>query len=72
MSRNLMLALVLPLLAAEIWARFVAHDQAWTTVFAVLALGVLAVRYLLGPQTPGERACTPDCRKCAESWGEER
>ena len=54
MSRRLMYAIVLPLLAAESWAQFVAHDQRWTTVFAVLALGVLAVRYLLGPQTDDE------------------
>jgi hypothetical protein len=66
MSRNLMLALVLPLLAAEFYAQFVAHDQAWTTVFAVLALGVLAVRAVLGPQTADERACPPNCRKCEE------
>ncbi|UUU32728.1 hypothetical protein JIX56_24100 [Streptomyces sp. CA-210063] len=67
MSRGLMYALVLPLLAAEVWAQFVARDQRWTTVFAVLALGVLAVRYLLGPQT-GAEGCPPDCAKCRESW----
>jgi hypothetical protein len=72
MNRTLTLVLVLPLLVAETWAQFVAHDQAWTTVFAVLALGVLAVRYLLGPQTDSEADCPPDCRKCAESWGEDR
>jgi hypothetical protein len=66
-----MYALVLPLLAAEIWAQFVAHDQRWTTVFAVLALGVLAIRYALGPQTDDETACPPDCPKCRESWGED-
>lgn len=64
MSRSLMYALVLPLLVAECWAQFVAHDQQWTTVFAVLALGVLAVRRILGPT---ETDCPPDCPKCAES-----
>lgn len=68
MSRVLMYVLVLPLFAAEIWAQFVAHDQRWTTVFAVLALGVLAVRYLLGPQESDEsEPCPPDCLKCRES-----
>ncbi len=66
-----MYALVLPLFAGEVWAQFVAHDQRWVTVFAVLALGVLAVRYLLGPQTDTEE-CLPDCEKCRESWGENR
>ncbi|MBE4740458.1 hypothetical protein [Streptomyces caniscabiei] len=70
MSRALMYALVLPLFAAEVFAQFVAHDQQWTTVFAVLALGVLAVRYLLGPQTDDE-TCPPDCPKCRESLGED-
>ncbi len=69
MSRGLMYALVLPLLAAEVWAQFVAHDQQLVTLFAVLALGALAVRYLLGPQAE-EDACPPDCPKCreSESW----
>jgi hypothetical protein len=73
MSRVLMFALFVPLLAAEVWAQFVAHDQAWTAVFAVLGLGVLAVRYGLGPHTDAEAACPPDCRMCreSESWGEE-
>lgn len=71
MSRALMYALVLPLLAAEAWAQFVAHDQRWTTVFAVLALGVIAVRYLLGPQEADEtESCLPDCPKCRESEGD--
>ncbi|MGW0352414.1 hypothetical protein ACWDX8_38310 [Streptomyces anthocyanicus] len=70
MSRALMYALILPLLAAECWAQFVAHDQRWTTVLALLALGVLAVRYaLLGPQTDDEE-CLPDCPKCRESRGD--
>lgn len=68
MNRVLMHALILPLLAAEIWTQFVAHDQRWTTVFAGLALGVLAIRYALGPQTDDETAaCPPDCQKCRES-----
>jgi hypothetical protein len=70
MSRALMYALILPLFAAECWAQFVAHDQRWTTVFALLALGVLAVRYALGPQTDDEE-CLPDCPKCRESLGED-
>lgn len=67
MSRALLYALVYPLLAAEIWAQFVAHDQRWTVVFAGLTFGVLAIRYALGPQADDERACPPDCQKCRES-----
>lgn len=67
MSRGLMYALVLPLLAAEIWAQLIAHDQQLTALFAVLTLGVVAVRYVLGPQTAAEADCPPDCPKCAES-----
>lgn len=67
MSRGLMYALVLPLLAAEVWAQLIAHDQQLTALFAVLALGVLAVRYVLGPQTAAEADCPPDCPKCDES-----
>ena len=70
MNRALMYALILPLFAAECWAQFVAHDQRWTTVCALLALGVLAVRYALGPQTDDEAECPPNCQKCRESWGE--
>lgn len=68
MSRSLMYALVLPLLAGEV-AAVVANDNRWATVFALLALGVLAVRYLLGPQAEDE-ICPPDCQKCreSESW----
>ncbi len=73
MSRGLMYALVLPLLAAEIWAQFAAHDQQLTTLFAVLAGGVLAVRWVLGP-TEAETECLSGCPKCAESesWEENR
>ncbi|MFD3622576.1 hypothetical protein ACFWWT_47105 [Streptomyces sp. NPDC058676] len=68
MSKRLMYALVLPLLAVELWATFVAPDRRVATVAAVLALGVLAVRYLLGPQTADEaEACPADCQKCRES-----
>lgn len=63
MSRGLMYALLLPLVGAEVWAQFVAHDQQMTILFAVLALGVLAVRWVLGPQTE----CPPNCQKCADS-----
>jgi len=72
MSRALMYALILPLLAVECWAQFVARDQRWTTVSVLLVLGVLAVRYALGPQTDDEAACPPNCQKCreSESWGE--
>lgn len=66
MSRALMYVLVLPLLAAEVWAQFVAHDQQLVYLFAVLGLGVLAVRWVLGP-TEAEAECLPDCVKCAES-----
>ncbi|MFJ7341439.1 hypothetical protein ACIQU3_14240 [Streptomyces sp. NPDC101110] len=64
MSRALMYVLVLPLLAAEVWAQFVANDQRLVALFAVLALGVLAVRWITGPEAD---ACPPNCRKCAES-----
>ncbi|MFF7895979.1 hypothetical protein ACFZDI_29510 [Streptomyces sp. NPDC007907] len=67
MTRTLFLALVLPLLAAECVAQFVLHDQAWTNVFALLGLGVIAVRWALGPQVGEEERCPPDCPKCAES-----
>jgi hypothetical protein len=72
MNRGLMYALVLPLLAAEVWAQFVAHDQRLVSLFAVLCLGVLAVRWVLGPQA-AEETCPPDCAKCreSESWGED-
>lgn len=69
MSRALLYALILPLLAAECWAQFVAHDQRWTTVLALLGLGVLAVRHALRPQTDDEE-CLPDCPKCRESRGD--
>ncbi|MFD7334371.1 hypothetical protein [Streptomyces sp. NPDC059872] len=64
-----MYALILPLFAAECWAQFVAHDQRWTTLFALLAGAVLAVRYALGPHTDDEE-CLPDCPKCRESRGD--
>ena len=73
MSRALFLALFLPLLAAECIAQFALHDQQWTTVFALLGLAVIAVRWALGSH-PDERECLPDCPKCAESlsWDAER
>jgi hypothetical protein len=52
MRRKLMFALVLPLLLAECVAQFVFDDQAWTTVFAVLSIGVLVVRWILGDPLP--------------------
>ncbi|MFD4377693.1 hypothetical protein ACFWPY_39875 [Streptomyces sp. NPDC058527] len=67
MTRHLFLALVLPLLAAECIAQFVLHDQELTTLSALLALAVIAIRWALGPQTAEERACPADCPKCAES-----
>jgi hypothetical protein len=67
MSRALFLVLVLPLLAAECVAQFVLHDQELTTLAALLALAVVAVRWALGPQTADERECLPNCPKCAES-----
>jgi hypothetical protein len=66
MSRRLMYALVLPLLAVECWAQFVAHDQQMVTLFAVLVLGVLAVRWVLGADA-ADAECLPDCPKCRES-----
>jgi len=67
MTRRLFFALFLPLLAAECVAKFVMHDQAWTIVFALLALAVIAVRWARGPQTADERACPVDCPECRES-----
>ncbi|MEV5353267.1 hypothetical protein [Streptomyces sp. NPDC052693] len=68
MSRTLFLSLFLPLLAAECVAKWALHSQAWTIVFAVLGLAVIAVRWALGPQTAGEaEECPPGCPKCAES-----
>ncbi|MFD5670256.1 hypothetical protein ACFWIK_35835 [Streptomyces anthocyanicus] len=66
MSRVLFRALILPLLAAACVAQFVLHDQQWATVLALLGLAVVAVRWALGSR-PDERACPPDCPKCAES-----
>jgi hypothetical protein len=73
MRRALMYTLVLPLFAVELWFVFGPDaDERWATVSAGLALGVLAIRYALGPQTADEAvACPPDCRKCRESWGED-
>lgn len=67
MSRALMYALVLPLLAAEVWAQFVARDQRLVVLFAGLGLSVLAVRWAMGPQTADEAECPPNCVKCRES-----
>ncbi|MFF7310537.1 hypothetical protein [Streptomyces sp. NPDC008137] len=66
MTRALFLVLVLPLLAAECVAQFVLRDQEWATVFALLALAVIAVRWALGPPA-SEEQCPADCPKCAES-----
>ncbi|MFH9894398.1 hypothetical protein ACH4OQ_38445 [Streptomyces luteogriseus] len=64
MSRALMYVLVLPLLAAELWAQLWAQDQRLVVLFAVLGLGVLAVRWITGPEAD---ACPPNCVKCRES-----
>lgn len=69
MSRVLFLVLVLPLLAVECVAQFLLHDQQLTTLAALLALAVVAIRWALGPQTDAE--CAADCPKCAESTGGE-
>lgn len=69
MSRTLFLALLLPLLVAECFAQFVLHDQSWTNVFALLDLGVIAVRLALGPQR-NDAECGPDCIDCTESLSE--
>jgi hypothetical protein len=50
MSRGLLYALVVPLLSAEIWAQVVAGDRQVASLCAVLVLGVIAVRLVLGPQ----------------------
>ncbi|QER88612.1 hypothetical protein [Streptomyces tendae] len=70
MSRALFLALVVPLLVAECVAQFVLDDQAWTTVFALLAFAVIAVRWAVGPRAGEAEECPPDCPKCAESLSE--
>lgn len=59
MNRRLFLALFLPLLAAECVAQFVLHNQHLTELLAVLGLGVIAVRWVLGPQTPADTAGDP-------------
>ena len=51
-----MYVLVLPLLAAEIWFQFVAHDQQLVNLFCLLALAVLAVRWATAPRTDAETA----------------
>jgi hypothetical protein len=72
MSRTLMYVLAVPLLIAECVAQFIAHDQKWTTVFALLGISVVVVRWALGPQTAAEQAsCPSDCTKCAED-GDQR
>ncbi|MYW14240.1 hypothetical protein GT039_01195 [Streptomyces sp. SID2955] len=67
MSRRLYLVLVIGLVAFEAWAQFIAHDRLLTALACVLGLGVIAVRYLLGPTEAAEAECLPDCSKCAES-----
>lgn len=52
MSRKLMWALALLLLAAECIAQFVFDDQQWTTVLALLTIGVLVVRWAMGDPLP--------------------
>jgi hypothetical protein len=69
MSRAVSYALALPLLGAEIYAQFVMGDQAWTTVFALLTLAVIAVRWATLPRPVDE--CPADCPKCAESESRE-
>jgi hypothetical protein len=68
MSRRLFYARALPLLGAEIYAQFVMGDQQWTTVFALLILAVVAVRWATLPRSVDE--CPADCPKCAESLSE--
>jgi hypothetical protein len=69
MSRALFYALALPLFAAECVAQFVLQDQQWATVFALLALAVVAVCWATLPRATDE--CPADCPKCAESEGTE-
>jgi hypothetical protein len=59
MSRAPMYALVLPVLVVESWVKFAAYDMRWTTVFCLLALGVIAIWYAFGPQSADEESCTP-------------
>jgi hypothetical protein len=66
MSRRAFYALALPLLAVEIWAQFVAHDQQIVTLAALLALAVIAVRWATLSRTDVDE-CHPDCPKCRES-----
>lgn len=66
MSRAVFYALVLPLLAVECWAQFVAHDQQIVTLAALLALAVIAVRWATLPRTDADE-CPADCPKCRES-----
>ncbi|MEV6536672.1 hypothetical protein AB0M86_45180 [Streptomyces sp. NPDC051639] len=67
MTRGFFLALVVGLLAIESVAQFLMHDQELTTVSALLALAAVAVRWAVGPREVSERACPPNCPKCAES-----
>lgn len=71
MTRSLLLVLAVLLLVAECVAQFALHDQEWTTVFALLGLAVVAIRWAIGPGS-GEGQCPADCPKCAESEGEQR
>ncbi|MFG2480987.1 hypothetical protein [Streptomyces fagopyri] len=67
MTRTLFLAFFLPLLGVECIAQFLMHDQELTNVAALLTAGLIAIRWALGPRTASERACPPNCPKCAES-----
>jgi len=64
--QNFLRMLALVLLVAECVAQFIAHSQTWATVFFLLTLAVLAVRWARGPQTADEWDCPANCPKCAE------
>lgn len=66
MIRHLLLALALLLLVAECVAQFVAHDQTFTTLFALAGIAAVVVRWAISPQ-PSTEACEDDCPKCHES-----
>ncbi|MGW0412995.1 hypothetical protein ACWDZX_17095 [Streptomyces collinus] len=68
MSRRLFLALALPLLAVEVVAQFFLRDRQLTDLFAVLALGVIAVRWVLGPQAADETESDPDDTSEGGKW----
>ncbi|MCC8341103.1 hypothetical protein LMJ38_35010 [Streptomyces sp. R1] len=66
MTRHLLLVLALLLLVAECVAQFVAHDQTFTVLFALVGIAAMVVRWAISPQASTED-CPADCPKCRES-----